>query len=110
MPTHTVTRTYEVVVHGLFMGERNDNLIMNTKDLVEYCSMNGWSYAGLIGAATRYADVGDNDASLYLIEWVVTNDGKTSQDWVVAKDTEDNRVLCGPVRVTAREVDEEIDT
>lgn len=103
MTKHQVTRSYEVKVHGLY--SKDGDLVMDSSELFEN---NNWSFAGLIGAATRFADIGDNDVELYLVEWQTAKDGKTALDWTVSTDGDD-KVLGGPVRVSAHEVDEEID-
>lgn len=110
MTKHQVTRSYEVKVHGLY--SKDGDLVMDSSELFDYCENNNWSFAGLIGAATRFADIGDNDVELYLVEWQTAKDGKTALDWTVSTDVGilgDDKVLGGPVRVSAHEVDEEID-
>jgi hypothetical protein len=109
---HIVTRTYEVEVLGLYMDESNDpsEQIMDAKVLEEYCKENDWSWTNLILAATRYADVGNLQSKLYLSE-IKYNDGQTAVDWTSPNDMDQGgKILCGPVWVQAKEIDEKVDT
>lgn len=102
---YEASRQYKVEVLGLYSEEGEH--MWGSEVLLAHLKLKNWPVHNLVDAATRYSDIVADTVQLYLVRWIVANDGRTELDWMMHDDVEftGGEVLLGPVEVRAEEAE-----